>query len=321
MKILVIQTAFIGDAILATAFIEKLNSLDPQNKIDILVRKGNETLFDSHPFLNKVLIWNKKEGKLKNLLKLIPQIRRERYDRIYNLHRFASSGILTAFGKANQSAGFSKNPLSFMFSRSVKHEIGNGKHETQRNLELLGITDDKVKPRLYPSPAHYKKVLEYQTAPYICIAPTSVWYTKQYPAEKWIELIDKNLREKTIYLLGAPSDFGGCEKIRSAFPNERITNLSGKLSFLESAALIEKAEMNYVNDSAPLHLCSAMNAPTKTVFCSTVPEFGFGPLSDNSQIIQTETFLPCKPCGLHGYKACPLGHFKCAFTIRPDQFK
>ena len=73
--------------------------------------------------------------------------------------------------------------------------------------------------------------------------------------------------------------------------------------------------MNYVNDSAPLHFASAVNAPVKAVFCSTVPEFGFGPLSEHAEIVEVKDKLGCRPCGLHGAKSCPRGHFKCAHDI------
>jgi heptosyltransferase-2 len=86
--------------------------------------------------------------------------------------------------------------------------------------------------------------------------------------------------------------------------------LSGKLSLLKSAALMQGAEHNYVNDSGPLHIASAMNASVTAFFCSTVPDFGFGPLSENSTIKQVEG-LDCRPCGLHGHKECPKGHFNC----------
>jgi heptosyltransferase-2 len=71
------------------------------------------------------------------------------------------------------------------------------------------------------------------------------------------------------------------------------------------------AAMNFVNDSAPMHFSSAMNAPTTAFYCSTIPEFGFGPLSDRSRIVESNEDLACRPCGLHGKKSCPLGHFKC----------
>jgi heptosyltransferase-2 len=88
--------------------------------------------------------------------------------------------------------------------------------------------------------------------------------------------------------------------------------MAGKLSLLESAAIMAGARMNFVNDSAPMHLASAVNAPVTAVFCSTVPAFGFGPLSDNAFIAETTIPLDCRPCGLHGYTVCPKGHFKCA---------
>ena len=69
--------------------------------------------------------------------------------------------------------------------------------------------------------------------------------------------------------------------------------------------------MNYVNDSAPLHFASAMNAPVTAFFCSTSPKFGFTPLSDISIILETKSNLSCRPCGIHGKKECPEGHFKC----------
>ena len=96
-------------------------------------------------------------------------------------------------------------------------------------------------------------------------------------------------------------------------------NLAGRLSFLASAALQKKAVLNYVNDSAPMHFASAVNAPVVAVYCSTLPDFGFGPLSDNSFIVQTNESLTCRPCGIHGKKQCPLKHFDCAKTIKMDQ--
>ena len=88
--------------------------------------------------------------------------------------------------------------------------------------------------------------------------------------------------------------------------------MAGKLTFLESTALISKAQMTYTNDSAVMHFASAVNAPVTAIYCSTVPGFGFGPLSDQSTIVETSENLSCRPCGLHGKKACPEGHFKCS---------
>lgn len=315
-KFLIIQTAFIGDVILATPVIEKLNKSIPGCQIDFLLRKGNEGLFDQHPFIKKLYVWNKKEGKYFGLFSLLREIRKEKYDYVINLQRFLTTGIITVLSGAVTKIGFNKNPLSLFFHQKYSHIIdvsGGGIHEVERNILLLsGIlkTEGKVMPRLYPSAQDFANVT---TTSFITVSPTSVWFTKQYPAKYWTEMILKVPGEYEIYLLGGKSDFDACEAIlQSCMERPGIKNMAGKLSFLQSAAYMKSAKMNYVNDSAPLHMASAMNAPVTAVFCSTSPRFGFGPLQDNSRIAEANPAPPCKPCGLHGYKACPLDHFKCA---------
>ncbi|MBS1567701.1 MAG: glycosyltransferase family 9 protein, partial [Bacteroidetes bacterium] len=122
-----------------------------------------------------------------------------------------------------------------------------------------------------------------------------------------------------IYLLGGPGDKSLCEKIAQSAAHPRVTILAGQLDFLQSAALMKDAVMNYVNDSAPMHFASAVNAPVAAVYCSTLPSFGFGPLSDKRYVIEVQEALSCRPCGLHGHKACPQGHFRCALDIRDEQ--
>lgn len=321
-NILIIQTAFIGDVILATPIIEKMKRFYPESKIDFLLRKGNENLLKGHPKLNRVLIWDKKKSKYNTLAKLTAQIRKNNYDVLINLQRFASSGFLTTSSKAKMKIGFSKNPFSFAFTHKFPHVIDQKMHEVDRNLSLIEhLTDASFqKPVLYPAAADYEKVVQYQSSPYFCIAPASVWFTKQYPEEKWVELIDKLNPERKVFLIGAPSDIDLCASIKKQSVNSNVVILAGELSLLQSAALMEGARMNYTNDSAPMHIASAVNAPITAIYCSTIPEFGFGPLSDKSIIIETREKLECRPCGLHGKKACPEGHFKCAYTIDVNQF-
>ena len=316
-RFLIIQTAFIGDVILATPVIEKLKRFFPGSQIDFLLRAGNENLLENHPHLNHVLIWNKKKNKFFNLLKIIAEARKNKYDVVINLQRFASTGIITFLSGAKIKTGFDKNPFSFSFTEKVKHTIGDGKHEVHRNLELIkNLTDESFEmPKLYPSQNDFETVESYKKTNYVCIAPTSVWFTKQLPQQKWLELIEKINPDYPVYLLGGPGDFDSCEEISHRSKSENIYNLAGKISLLQTAALMKGAKMNYVNDSSPLHIASAMNAPVTAFFCSTIPGFGFGPLSGQSKIAETELKLDCRPCGIHGYKKCPLGHFNCAHSI------
>lgn len=320
-KFLVIQTAFLGDVILATPVVAELARLYPGAVIDVLVRKGNESLLANHPSVRKVMVFDKKSGKIKSMRKLIKQNRKEKYDEVINLQRFASSGLIAVCSGAASVVGFDKNPLAFLYSRKVSHTM-EGLHEVERNLLCIAHHDGVQRirrPELFPSEENRKKVASYITAAtegYYCLAPASVWYTKQLPVDKWIELaVILSRTGKRLYFIGGSGDFALCQEIIERAGIENGENLAGKLNLLESAALIEKAKRSYVNDSGPMHICSAMNAPVTAFYCSTIPAFGFGPLSEDAEILETPLPLLCRPCGFHGHRACPKGDFECGYTI------
>lgn len=325
-KFLIIQTASIGDVVLATALITKLKLFYPEAKIDFLLKKGNESLLSNFPGVRKVLCWNKSSGKFKEWLRLLRFIRSEKYDVVINIQRFASTGLLTALSGARIKLGFKKNPFSIFFTHALPHKISSdpsqSDHEIYRNLSLIDIITDSSRNypvRLYPAESDFDRVKKYKSAPYITISPSSLWFTKQWPAEKWIEFLQHVNDQWNVYLLGSAQDISVCQSIVRDSAHPGAVNLAGELSFLETAALMRDAVMNYVNDSAPLHFCSAMNAPVTAIFCSTVPAFGFGPLSERSYLVETDEFLDCRPCGLHGKKSCPEKHFQCAYGIKVEK--
>ena len=316
-QILFIQTAFLGDVILATSPIHEAHRLFPDVKIDVLVKKGNESLLNNNPKIRTVYTFDKQSGKLGEIHRLTKEFRANKYDYVFNFHRFGSSGLITLLSGAKKKYGFKKNPFSFFFTKKFDHPFGNGTHEIQRNLAFLKEfgAHDLVRPELFPSKSDYERVNIYQQSPYYCLAPASVWFTKQLPKEKWVELIKHLGNQNTIYLIGGKQDITLCDEIISFSQSTNCENLAGQLNLLESAALMKSAQRNFVNDSGPLHIASAMNAPVTAFFCSTIPAFGFGPLSEDS-IVKDVKELECRPCGIHGHKECPEGHFKCsAITI------
>jgi heptosyltransferase-2 len=247
------------------------------------------------------------------MMELIRSIRKEQYDLVINLHRFASSGLITTLSGAKETRGFTKNPFSFLYSKRIPHELGKGQHEVDRNLSLISdfVEHPQRRPQLFPSQADLDFVSQWKNEAYFCLAPASVWFTKQAPPAVWQYVMEKFDEDGVqFYLLGGPADYDLCEGIKLVSQRNNVHNLAGKLSLMQSAALMKDAKRNFVNDSGPLHIASAGNAPVSAFFCSTTPAFGFGPLSDDSNVIEVEN-LACKPCGLHGHKACPKGHFQC----------
>lgn len=330
MKILILQTAFIGDVILATSLVDLAKKYFPDAKIDFLLRQGNEGLLKGHPNINQVLIWKKNKNKYRNLISMALKARKEKYDVILNIQRFASSGIYVALCGAKKKIGFDKNPLSFLFTHKIKHKIPYPidnifLHEVQRNALLLSpIVEDfilpeakSIPPSLFFGNSDVEKVKMFENRPYIVLAPSSVWFTKQWPKEKWIYLKEILSQSYQLLFIGGPDDR---EYINSIIlKTSNCINLCGKLNLIQSAILMKNAKRVFVNDSAPLHLASAAQANTTAIFCSTVTDFGYTPLSKESKVIQLNPRLECMPCGLHGKKQCPLGHFNCAYHIEVDE--
>lgn len=327
-KYLIIQTAYIGDVILATSLIQLLRKLEPTAEIDFLLRKGNESLLQNSSDISNLYVWDKK-NKYRSMFKLIKQIRARNYDRTINVQRFFNSGLFTILSGAKVKVGFDKNPLSFLFTHRIEHaiphKIASEKflHEVQRNAQLLRplLKDLKIPgPKELPLKLEFsqndrEKIASITTGVenYLVIAPSSVWYTKQFPKEKWVEFLAKLPASYTVFYIGAPDDSPYIEGLRKDSPQH--INLAGRISLLQSALLMEGAKRVFVNDSAPLHLASAVQAKTTAIFCSTVTDFGYFPLSPDSVVIEEKIQLDCRPCGLHGKNACPLGHFQCALSI------
>ena len=250
---------------------------------------------------------------------------------VFNLHRHFNSGLVAALMKSHFKSGFQQNPLSFFYTHKVNHLIPHKTmsgvwHEVQRNLQLLEkaspsfkiVDNSKIyKPELPLLEKHFSKVAPYIHGDYFVVAPASVWFTKAWSEHKYRELTLELAKRGRVLFIGAPSDKELCDRIRDGISNTE--NLCGPLNLLDSAALMKSAKRVFVNDSAPLHLASCVNAKTTAIFCSTVQEFGYTPLADDSVVVDVGNALSCRPCGLHGYKACPLGHFKCAEDIEIRQ--
>jgi lipopolysaccharide heptosyltransferase II len=327
--ILIIQTAFIGDTILASHFIRAVKEQYPGAQIHFFLRKGNESVIQGLETVSHTWIWDKQGGKFLNLLRLIIALRRIRFDMVFNLHRHFNSGLVTALMHSPLKIGFKQNPLSFFYTHKVDHRIPHMPqdssvvwHEVQRNLQLLKqvepqyqiVDNSKIyKPELPLQEKNFHKIHSYETDSYFVVAPASVWFTKAWSEHKWHELTKELIKHGKVYFIGAPSDKELCERIRHDLANTE--NLCGSLNLLDSAALMKNARRVFVNDSAPLHLASSVNAKTTAIFCSTIPDFGYTPLSDNSTVVDVGNSLDCRPCGLHGYKKCPQGHFKCSENI------
>lgn len=313
MKVLLIQTASLGDTILATAAAVSIKKTYPDAEVHFLCKDSTKHILEDHPWIDRVWVWDKSKFKYRNLHNLIKKLRNYRFDAAVNFQRHLTTAVLLAFIKANKKALFRSHFLSFFFRHKLRHVL-RSKHEVERNLELLRLIFPEVS---YALPViSVKKPENFEPrVPYITIFPGSLWKTKQTPLEKWIEFINILPSSIAVYILGSKSDRSLGDEIVAKATRENVFNLCGDFSLLEVAFLMKGALMNYTNDSAPAHIATATGAPVTTVFCSTIPDFGFYPLSPVSYVVEVDEDLACRPCGIHGRHRCPEKHFDCGKKI------
>ena len=302
---LVIQTAFLGDVVLTIPLLQALAA--EHGPVDVVTTPGAAALIETHPSVRRVIRWDKGRG---GAWALGRELRSEQYTRVYLPHRSVRSALIAKLTGAPERIGFGDAPLlsRLLYSRTVKRR--KEQHESVRLLSLLGGqqmrgTDDWRMTLTAEDSAKAAAWLQiHGMAPgFIALAPGSIWGTKRWP---YYAELAKRL-DRPVVVIGGPEDAALAAAITSAAPKAR--SAVGQLSLRQSAALIKQAALLVTNDSAPLHLATAVGTPILAIFGPTVPAFGYGPIRPGDRV--AAIMLDCRPCSSHGPQVCPLGHHHC----------
>jgi len=312
---LVIQTSFLGDTVLTTPLIEQLAR---RGEVDVVTTPTSAALLANNPAIRDVIVYDKRgvDRGLPGFVALAKRLRKTPYDVAFLAQgSFRSAALALAAGVPSR-VGFDTSSGRWLYSRRVTFR--DDLHHAARLLRLARpngrpATPDELRPLLYPGDAE-RQAVDALLARHgvaagerlVALAPGSVWATKRWPG--YAELAALLQMDMRIVIVGGADDAALAHAIMSAAPS--AIDATGQLSLLASAEVIGRAAVLVTNDSAPLHLASAMSTPTVAIFGPTVPAFGFGPLAPRSIVVGHET-LSCRPCDRHGPQRCPLGHFRC----------
>lgn len=321
-RILLIQTAFLGDAILTTPLIRAVKELYPSADLDVLIIPQSQLIFKHNPHIHKILLFDKRKSvkRILSFYQLLRQIKNTKYDLGISAQLAYSSSLLMYLGGIPNRLGFPRQKLT-----SMTIDLPKGIPVVKRYLKLMEaltdrryshqtelIWDDKTQTETSAIIGDYL----ISNSKVIAIAPGSVWATKRWLPEYFAQLI-KLLDEYQIkaVLFGGREDLDLCNSI-AAMSKVKPLNFAGKLSLLGSAALIKQLPLLISNDSAPLHIANAVQTDVIAIFGPTVTSFGFAPFRVNDRVLEVD--LPCRPCGKHGSNRCPLKHFHCMNRLTPD---
>jgi heptosyltransferase II len=241
----------------------------------------------------------------------------DRYEAAYLAQGSIRSGALALVAGIRRRVGFDTAAGRYLYTHRVPYDETSHHSERLRLLaqQAAGPAEpglEALRPRLYPGDAERASVDSLLregspgSEPLVALAPGSVWATKRWPY--YPELAALIRTHARVVIVGSPADRPLADTIRARVPD--AIGATGRLSLLGSAELLGRCIAVVSNDSAPVHLASAMNVPTLAVFGPTVPGFGFGPVADVSDVAGHDS-LACRPCHRHGPQRCPLGHWRC----------
>lgn len=317
----VVQTAFIGDVVLATPLFEAAKKNNPGDRIVAVVRRGCENLIETNPYIDDLIIWDKHGGDkgAKGILRIAREFRRLGVQTALVPHRSLRSALAVRFAGVKTRVGFDKGGGRWFHSHRVQHRFGV--HEVERNLLLateIGWDTEGIEPLIVPDDHDRKAVsgIIENINQYCVVAPGSVWTTKKWPVEYYTEVAREFTgRGMTVICSGGSADSNECSTITKNVPG--AIDLCGKLTLRQSAELYRNAAFVLTNDSAPQHIAAAMGTWTFAVFGPTVREFGFWPYSAKGVLIEDASAV-CRPCGIHGHMQCPNGDHVCMRRITPE---
>ncbi len=329
-RILVIRTSSFGDIILTTPLLRALHQALPSAEIDFFTKQEYRSLLEHHPAV-KVIGFDPALG-FSGLLRELRELRARKYDLVLDLQVNPRSILIRYLSRPRMRRRYRKYSLERRLLKWGINLLKEAKPVAERYfsaLEDFGIQPNGNGPEIYFSDAELSKakgLLEQAGLagmPLLGLAPGASKFTKRWPAERFAKAGAALAQELNagVVILGGKDDLAVAEEVLTGLRAggvEKLKNLAGQLTILESSAVISLCRILVSNDSALMHLATAVDTPVAAVFGATARELGFFPYGKKARVLEVSG-LDCRPCSLHGEKDCPEGHFNCMLQIGPEQ--
>ncbi len=314
-KILIIQTAFLGDCILTLPLINTVKKCLSAH-VSVLVTPAFKDVFKNSPSVDKVIVYDKKGADRgpANFLNLVKIIKNEKFEQAFLPQRSFRSGLIAFLSGIPKRIAFKRGGAKFLATERCEYDWD--KHEVERLLNLARLAGCKKPVKefsLIPDNNLIRKYKDlfsnHSTKKVLGICVQSEWKTKQWPVERYKNLIKEVWKDFTIVIIGKNHEKW----------DEDVINLTGKTSVKELLAAVSCLDILLSNDTGVMHIGAAFKKPVIAIFGPTVPGMGFSPYGNMHKIIEVP--LNCRPCSLHGPQRCPLKHFKCMRDIEIKRIK
>ncbi len=280
MKVLVWNTAYLGDLVLTSSL---LLNLRDKYKVSLVGRPFVRELFKDFKGV-EVITYNKSFREIPTLLKRI-----KNFDVVLSPHRSTRTALILFFSGIKIRVGYDSSELPFLYNHRIKYRRGKGIHEIDRLLEFakfLGVKNLRRETLLELEEGFYLKTLKkfsLKEKNYLVVSPLSNFPLKMWSLKNWQGLI--NLLSKSFEVVAVGKDSINLEL-------RNCKNLINRTTLRELMAIVKGSSLVISNDSSPVHIANAFKVPALTLYTSTSPLYGFYPLIGD----YLESKVPCSPC-------------------------
>lgn len=344
-KVLVIQTAFLGDLLLSVPLLKRLRSQIPQVEIHLICRKGFGDVLKKTKVIDQAFEIQKKNKKsYQGVLKMVSE---NDYELLISPHESFTTAWMVSQIKCARKISYRKWWNFLFFNERIKKDLTLPdslrqmsllkNHDPDLSVKLLewqkaeqlwksserkgngqlSVVPEWASPVVTPflSPAEVGQKFSL-LKPLVCLFPGSVWATKQWTENGYVELGQRLAEKFQVVVMGGPGEEALATRVAEKIPSSQ--NLAGHCNLEETLAILAMAELVVTNDSAGQHLAALAGTKTVSIFGPTILPFGFRPWNSRAIVVE-RVGLSCRPCGKHGPMKCPIGTHECMKSIASNE--
>ena len=334
-RVLVVRLRSIGDTVLSTPSLIALRRFLPNAQIDILLEDWCAPVLEGFEAVDNILTVGK---TTKSRLASAWQIRRNKYDVVFNLHGGTTATFFVRASGAKHRVGFADYQYSFLYNHLVSSSSEFWQqaktHSAEQQLALLGgvgiPVEDRPKSRLdvtekarnlieaklesFQVPTNPQSAIQNPKSKIALVHPVAAFDTKQWATENFARVAEFLDHEGfRVVAVATPKEREILQKLEgsSQVPIQTFDNLS----LPEIMALADRAEIFVGNDSGIAHIAAAMQTPLVVIFGSS-NRAHWRPWTDAPNQIVYEEF-DCQPC--HGYFCAKFDEPKCILSVKIEK--
>ncbi len=332
-KILVIQTAKIGDMICSTPVFREIKKKYPGASLSVIAAPATAELLRYNPHIDNVIILDTKNTRgFSGKLKLIKLLRKGKYDASLSLNPNISFTIAPVWSLIPQRVaimpdycGLTLKTASGLNTHFVRHRAEKLVLETYIDmLDTIGIKTDNLTKEVYTSSDAEEKVKtflsefpDFKEDFKIGIAVSSGNKLKELDKNIITSLVNQLISDFNagVILIGSGADKNTAQEVLKISGNKNsIIDSTGFFSLNELPALIKKLSVFIGVDSGITYMADTLSVPLIDI-AGPSDMSDQRPLGKNSIIIQKD--ISCVPCS-HAYRApysCERGDRTCITTV------